>query len=92
MVGVKTPPKPKIIKLIYEENNMNPTILVAIISAVVSLVGTAIGAYSGAKLTAYRMQQLEKKVHKHNGFAEKMPVIEEQIKVINHKISDLERK
>ena len=33
---------------------MNPTILVAIISAVVSLVGTAIGAYSGAKLTAYR--------------------------------------
>ena len=41
---------------------MNPTILVAIISAVVSLVGTAIGAYSGAKLTAYRMQQLEKRL------------------------------
>lgn len=70
---------------------MNPTILVAIISAVVSLVGTAIGAYSGAKLTAYRIQLLEQKVHKHNGFAEKMPVIEEQIKAINHRISDLER-
>lgn len=69
---------------------MNTTILVAIISAVVSLVGTAIGAYSGAKLTAYRMQQLEKKVEEHNGFARRLPVVEEQIKVINHRIGDLE--
>ncbi len=70
---------------------MNPTILVAIISAVVSLVGTAIGAYSGAKLTAYRMQMLEKKVDEHNGFARRMPVVEEQIKVCNHRLEDLER-
>ena len=70
---------------------MNPTILVAIISAVVSLVGTAVGAYSGAKLTAYRIQLLEKKVEEHNGVMRKTHVIEEQIKVINHRISDLER-
>jgi len=70
---------------------MNPTILVAIISAVVSLVGTAVGAYSGAKLTAYRIQMLEKKVEEHNGVMRKTHVIEEQIKVINHRISDLER-
>ena len=70
---------------------MNPTILVAIISAVVSLVGTAVGAYSGAKLTAYRIQQLEKKVDEHNNFAKRMPVLEEQMKVANHRISDLER-
>lgn len=70
---------------------MNTTILVAIISAVVSLVGTAVGAYSGAKLTAYRIQMLEKKVDEHNGFARRMPVLEEQMKVANHRISDLER-
>lgn len=70
---------------------MNTTILVAIISAVVSLVGTAVGAYSGAKLTAYRIQQLEKKVEEHNGVMRKTHVIEEQIKVINHRIADLER-
>lgn len=69
---------------------MNTTILVAIISAVVSLVGTAVGAYSGFKLTAYRVKQLEKKVDEHNNFARRMPVVEEQIKVINHRIGNLE--
>ena len=69
---------------------MDTTILVSIISAVVSLIGTTIGAYSGARLTAYRIEQLEKKVDKHNNFAARMPVVEEQIKVINHRIDDLE--
>lgn len=58
--------------------------------AFLSLLGTLIGSYSGAKLTSYRIEQLEKKVDKHNNFAERMPVIEEQIKVINHRIGDLE--
>ena len=40
--------------------------------------------------TNYRIEQLEKKVDKHNKFAERMPVIEEQIKVINHRVEDLE--
>lgn len=70
---------------------MNTTILVAIISAVVSLIGTTVGAYSGAKLTAYRIQLLEKKVDEHNNFAKRMPVLEEQMKVCNHRIADLER-
>lgn len=69
---------------------MNTTILIAIISAVVSLIGTAIGSYSGFKLTSYRVQQLEKKVDEHNNFARRMPVVEEQIKVINHRIGNLE--
>lgn len=69
---------------------MDTTILVAIISAVVSLIGTAIGSYSGFKLTSYRVQQLEKKVDEHNNFARRMPVVEEQIKVINHRIGNLE--
>ena len=47
---------------------------------------------TSAKLTNYRIQQLEKKVDKHNNFAERIPVIEQQIKVANHRIDDLERK
>ena len=64
--------------------------------AVISLLGTGFGSFTGiiisAKLTAYRVEQLEKKVDKHNGFAEKIPVIQEQIKVINNRIEDLEDK
>lgn len=65
-------------------------ILVPIITAGLALIGTAIGSFSGFKLTSYRMEQLEKKVDKHNNFASRMPVVEEQIKVINHRLTDLE--
>ncbi len=62
-----------------------------IIIALLSLAGTALGSYSGFRLTSYRVEQLEKKVDKHNGFAERMPVVEEQIKTINHRLTDLEK-
>ena len=65
---------------------MSDTIIVALIG----FVGTAIGSYSGFRLTSYRVEQLEKKVDKHNNFDTRMPVVEEQIKVINHRIDDLE--
>ena len=55
-----------------------------------SLVGTLAGSFGGMRLMTYRIEQLEKKVDKHNNFAERMPVVEEQIKVINHRIDDLE--
>jgi hypothetical protein len=62
--------------------------------AALSLVGTMSGTFGGivvsSKLTNYRIEQLEKKVDKHNNFAGRMPVVEEQIKVINHRIEDLE--
>lgn len=63
-----------------------------IIVAACSLVGTAIGSFSGMRLMTYRIEQLERKVDKHNNFAARMPVVEEQIKVINHRIEDLERR
>lgn len=62
-----------------------------IIVAALSFIGTCIGSWGGMKLMSYRIAQLEKKVEKHNNFAERMPVVEEQIKVINHRIEDLER-
>lgn len=64
------------------------------IFAILSLIGTMTGSFGGiivsSKLTNYRIEQLEKKVDRHNSFAERMPVIEEQIKVINHRLEDLE--
>lgn len=67
------------------------SILVPIITSALALVGTAIGSFSGFKLTSYRVEQLEKKVDKHNHFASRMPVVEEQIRIINHRIDDLEK-
>lgn len=62
-----------------------------VIVAVFSLAGNALGVLAGLRLMTYRIEQLEKKVERHNNFAERMPVIEEQIKVINHRLEDLEK-
>lgn len=66
-----------------------------IIVALISLIGTLGGSFGGilvsSKMTNYRLQQLESRVAEHNNFARKIPVIDEQIKVINHRIEDLER-
>ena len=52
---------------------------VEILIGLMSLLGSLIGAYSGFRHTAYRVEQLEKKVDMHNNFARRMPVLEEQI-------------
>lgn len=66
----------------------------AVIVAIISLVGTLGGSFGGvlvsSKLTNYRLQQLENKVQEHNSYARRLPVVEEQIKVINHRVADLE--
>ena len=62
-----------------------------IIVAAIALLGTAIGSFSGFKLISYRVEQLERKVDRHNNFAARMPVVEEQVKVINHRLDELER-
>ena len=70
--------------------------------ALIGLAGSAFGAFIGvlasAKLTNYRIEQLEKKVDKHNTVIERtykleetQAVIQEQIKVANHRIGDLEK-
>lgn len=62
----------------------------AIIVGVLSLAGTLAGSYGGMKLTSYRIEQLEKKVEKHNSVIQRTFILEEQMKVVNHRISDLE--
>ncbi len=69
---------------------MDSTVIVALISLIGTLTGSLGGILVSSKLTAYRIEQLEKRVAEHNNFAKRMPVLEEQIKVINHRITDLE--
>ena len=71
---------------------MSSEIIVALISLLGTLGGSLGGILVSSKMTNYRLQQLENKVAEHNNFARRMPVIEEQIKVENHRIEDLERK
>lgn len=56
-----------------------------------TLIGTFGGIVTSSKLTSYRIEQLEKKVDKHNNFAQRIPVLEQQIKVADHRIEDLEK-
>ena len=63
-----------------------------VVVGVLSLIGTIIGSYSGMKLMSYRIEQLEKKVERHNQFAERVPILEEKMAVANHRIDDLEHK
>ena len=64
----------------------------AIIVAVLSLAGTFAGSFSGMKLMSYRIEQLEKKVDRYATITERIPVIEEQIKALDHRITELEKK
>ena len=77
---------------------MEPEIIVSIITLAGSALGTFAGIAVNTKLTNYRLEQLEKKVDKHNTVIERtfkleenQAVIQEQIKVANHRIEDLER-
>lgn len=82
----------KIVSEYYIERKvfLNNEILVAILALVGTLSGTFGGILTSSRLTAYRIQQLEEKVDKHNNFAQRVPLIEEKIKVINHRIEKLE--
>jgi len=62
-----------------------------VVVSVISLCGTLIGTFGGiiasTKLTAYRIEQLEKKVEKHNTLVERMYKVEEDIAIINTKVN-----
>ena len=61
---------------------MDNEILVAILALAGTLSGTFGGIITSSRLTAYRIQQLEEKVDTHNNFAERIPIIEEKLKVV----------
>jgi hypothetical protein len=76
---------------------MTDTVIVAVLSLFGTLGGSLLGILTANKLTNYRIEQLEKKVEKHNSVIERVyelekheAIIDEEIKVANHRISDLE--
>ena len=71
---------------------MTETIIIALISLVGTLFGTFGGILVSNKLTNYRIEQLEKKVEKHNSVVERTFRIEEDIQAINEKIDLLHKR
>jgi len=71
---------------------MSNEIIVAFMALIGSAIGTVGGIMASSKLTNHRLEQLEKKVDKHNSVIERTYRLEEKMKVANHRIDDLERK
>ena len=71
---------------------MSNEIIIALLSLVGTVIGSGLGVIASSRLTNYRIQQLEKKVEKHNSVVERMAVAEKEIRVANHRIEELERK
>lgn len=81
---------------------MGEAVLTALITGGLSLAGVVVTCLATAKknenalkisqaVTDTKIDELTREVREHNGFARRMPVVEEQIKVINHRLTDLER-
>lgn len=86
---------------------MTEAIVVAVITGVLALVGSIVGSLAtkdkviqdiktevvkNQAVTDTKIDELTREVREHNGFAKRMPVVEEQLKVANHRIEDLENK
>ncbi len=81
---------------------MGEAIIVALITGVLALIGNALSVYVSSRkteeqmkisqaITETKIEELTREVRSHNNFAQRMPVVEEQIKSLNHRIDDLER-
>lgn len=81
---------------------MSSTVISSLITGILSLVGVMLSNLlsdrkreitirTSQAITDTKLEELAREVREHNGFARRMPVVEEQIKVINHRIDDLER-
>lgn len=69
---------------------MPTEIIVAVITGCITLAGVLISNSKSQAVTETKLEELTREVREHNNFARRMPVVEEQIRVINHRIKDLE--
>lgn len=67
------------------------SIVVALITGAITLVGVLIANSKSQAVTETKLEELTREVRAHNNFAQRVPVLEEQIKVVNHRIADLEK-
>ena len=67
------------------------TILSAVIAGAVTLIGVLIANSRSQAMTDTKLEELTREVREHNNFARRVPILEEQMKVANHRIADLEQ-
>ena len=67
------------------------TILAAVIAGAVTLIGVLIANSRSQAVTDTKLEELTREVREHNNFARRVPILEEQMKVANHRIADLEQ-
>ena len=67
------------------------TLLTSVVTGGITLIGVLIANSKSQAVMETKVDELTREVREHNGFARRMPVVEEQIKVMNHRITDLER-
>ena len=70
---------------------MTEGIVIALITSGLTLTGVLISNSKSQAITDTKLEELTREVREHNNFAKRMPVVEEQIKIINHRIDDLEK-
>lgn len=68
---------------------MEPEVMVALLSAAGTVLGSLIGILASNRLTTYRLEQLEAKVNKHNNLIERMAAVEQSVKSAHHRIDEL---
>ena len=66
------------------------SILSALIAGAVTLIGVLIANSRSQAVTDTKLEELTREVREHNNFARRVPILEEQMKVANHRIADLE--
>ena len=71
---------------------MAEAVITALITGALTLLGVLISNGRAQAILETKVEELAREVREHNNFARRMPVVEEQIKVINHRIADVERK
>ena len=67
------------------------SILSAVIAGAVTLIGVLIADSRSQAVTDTKLEELTREVREHNNFARRVPILEEQMKVANHRIADLEK-
>ena len=68
------------------------SIIAAVVSGAVTLIGVLIANSKSQAVTDTKLEELTREVRAHNNFAQRVPVLEEKVKVANHRIDDLENK
>lgn len=76
--------------ILFERGQRMESIIVALITGAITLIGVLIANSKSQAVTETKLEELTREVRAHNNFAQRMPVVEEKIKVINHRLDDLE--